>query len=414
MSFSRNLCGWRERMNQVMQTSESRPYDGVRILDLTRELGSYAARLFADLGAEVIRIEPPEGRADRQAPPTLAGVDPAVGGVPYAFLNANKKSIVVDLKSAAGAEIFRDLVASAQVVIYEPGEDSEARLAEILAVPGQRVVTAVSYFGLTGPYSHFVGCDLIAQALGGIAFLSGEPGKPPLKLAGSQSIFVASLYAAAATAIALWHSEDTGASHVLDVSAQEAIAHSLQNAVQVYDLEGRVMSRGGEGVRDATESAFPCKDGYVFLAAPLSLPASWGGVLAWMKDEGFDGLARLQSPDWQDRPMRATATMKQEFRTLFERFISQKTKAELGAEALKRKIIMAPVSRIADLQTDPQLVFRRYFQKVAMPGLGRDALFPGAPYRLSEPVWRIDRPAPRLGQDNDAVLGTTSARQARQ
>jgi len=401
-------------MNHVMQSSESRPYDGVRILDFTRELGSYAARLFADLGAEVIRIERPAGRGDRRTPPTLAGVDPASGGIPYAFLNANKKSVAVDLDKPAGREIFRDLLASSHVVIYEPGEAHGVELAEILAVPGRRVVTAVSYFGLTGPYSHFAGADLIAQALGGIAFLSGEPGKPPLKLAGNQSIFVASLYAAAATAIALWHSEATGASHVIDVSAQEAIAHSLQNAVQVYDLEGRVMSRGGEGVRDATESAFPCKDGYVFLAAPLSLPASWKGLLAWMTDEGFDGLARLQSSDWQDRPTRATAAMKQEFRALFERFVADKTKAELAAEALKRKIVMAPVSRIADLQTDPQLIFRRYFQKMTIPGRAGDVLFPGAPYRLSEPVWRIERPAPRLGQDNDALLGAPSVRQVRQ
>jgi benzylsuccinate CoA-transferase BbsE subunit len=250
----------------------------------------------------------------------------------------------------------------------------------------------------------------VAQALGGIAWLSGEPGKAPLRLAGEQSIFVASLYAAAATALALWHSEEHGASHVLDVSAQEAIAHSLQNAIQVYDLEGLVSSRGGEGVRDATESAFACKDGYVFLAAPLSLSASWSALLAWLKEERFNGVDRLLEADWKDRPTRATSAMKREFRQLFERFVADKTKAELGAEALNRKIVMAPVSRIADLQIDPQHLFRRFFRKVAMPGLG-EVSFPGAPYRLSEALWRIDRAAPRLGEDNEGVLGGIGARQ---
>jgi benzylsuccinate CoA-transferase BbsE subunit len=392
-----------------METQEPRPYSGVRIIDLTRDLGSYCTRLFADLGAEVIRVEPPQGRPDRLRPPLAAGVDAAMhGGIPYAFLNLNKKSVRVDTGTQAGRAVLADLIGAAQVVVHEPGA-TDIALADILAVPGARVVTSVSYFGLTGPYAGFAGCDLVAQALGGIAWLSGEPNKAPLKLAGDQSVFVASLYAAAATALALWDLEKSGTGHVLDVSAQEAIAHSLQNALQVYDLEGQVMSRGGEGVRDATEAAFACKDGYVFLAAPLSLSVSWNALLTWMKDEGFDGVDRLLEDDWKDRPTRATAAMKAEFRPVFERFVANKTKAELSAEALKRKLVMAPVSRIADLQSDPQLLFRRFFHKVAMPGLGKDVAFPGAPYRLSEPLWRVDRPAPRL-DDDAAPAGLGAAR----
>ncbi|WP_158932141.1 CoA transferase, partial [Acidisphaera sp. S103] len=289
-----------------METQDQRPYSGVRIIDLTRELGSYCTRLFADLGAEVIRVEPPQGRSDRLRPPFANGVDPTeFGGIPYAFLNLNKKAVRIDTTTDAGRRVFADLVGAAQVIVHEPGA-TDIPLADIVAISGPRVVTSVSYFGLTGPYAGFAGCDLIAQALGGIAWLSGEPGKPPLKLAGEQSVFVTSLYAAAATALALWDLERTGTSHVLDVSSQEAIAHSLQNAPQVYDLEGKVMSRGGEGVRDATEAAFACKDGYVFLAAPLALSVSWNALLTWMKDEGFDGVNRLLQDDWKDRPTRAT------------------------------------------------------------------------------------------------------------
>ena len=164
-----------------MEPQENRPYDGVRIIDLTHELGSYCTRLFADLGAEVIRVEPPEGRHDRRRLPGLTGADATVfGGISYAFLNLNKKSVTVDSETAAGREILTDLIAASQVVVYEPGA-LDVPLSEILAVPGSRVVTAISYFGLTGPYADFVGCDLVAQSLGGIAWLSGEPGKPPLQ-----------------------------------------------------------------------------------------------------------------------------------------------------------------------------------------------------------------------------------------
>jgi benzylsuccinate CoA-transferase BbsE subunit len=337
-----------------------------------------------------------------------------LGGVPFAFLNVNKKSVTIDAATPPGRAVFCDLVATAQVVVYEPGSGAGIELADILAVPGPRVVTAISHFGLTGPYAHFVGCDLVDQALGGIAWLSGEAGRPPLRLAGDQSIFVASLYAAAATALALWDTEKCGASHMIDVSAQEAIAHSLQNAIQAWDLERHVSVRGGEGIRDATEGGFVCKDGYVFLAAPLSLKVSWTGLLAWMKAEGFDGLDTLLTPAWNDRPTRATATMRDQFRALFERFVADKSKAELTAEALRRKIVLAPVSRIADLPHDPQLLFRQYFHKLAIPGLGREVAMPGAPYRLSEPLWRLDRAAPRLGEDNATVLeaGSADARRA--
>jgi len=394
-----------------METSQVRPYGGIRIIDLTRELGLYAARLFADLGAEVIRVEPPQGGPDRPVPAGAGGAEQATtAGVQFAFLNLNKKSVVIDRKTASGRAVFEELVASSQVVMCEPGQDEPGLIAELMAIPGRRVVTVVSYFGTDGPYAGFTGSDLIAQSLGGIAYLSGEPGKPPLALPGKQSVFVTSLYTAAATAIALWDSERSGVSHVLDVSAQECIAHSLQNAVQVYDLENRILARGGEGIRDATESAFVCKDGYVFLAAPLALSASWAGLLNWMEQEGFDGAARLREAQWADRPKRATAPMRAEFRELFERFIADKTKAELGAEALRRKIVMAPVSRVSDLHTDPQLIFRRYFQKVAMPGLGREVPFPGAPYRLSEPVWRIDRGVPALGEHDGDVLGRVTSK----
>lgn len=391
-----------------MSTTDPRPYGDIRIIDLTGQLGAYCTRLFADLGAEVIRVEPLDGGRDRAAMPLM----PGGGSVAFEFLNLNKKSVALDLASAAGRAVLQDLIAASAVVVWQPG--AATALADILAVPGARVVTAISHFGLTGPYAHFVGCDLVDQALGGIAWLSGTMGQPPLRLAGEQSIFVASLYAAAATALALWHCETEGVGHVVDVSAQEAIAHSLQNAPQAWDLEGHVAVRGGEGIRDATESAFRCKDGYVFLAAPLALSASWSGLLAWMRDESFDGLETLLAPEWRDRPIRATVAMKQTFRTLFERFVASWSKAELAAEALRRKIVMAPVSRVADLAQDPQLVFRRFFQKVPVHGLGREVAMPGPPYRLSEPVWRIGRPAPRLGEDNHAIFGAAAPRRASQ
>lgn len=174
-----------------MQATDPRPYGSVRVIDLTHELGAYCTRLFADLGAEVIRVEPRSGSVDRLRPPLAAGAQPGSGSIPFAFLNANKKSVALDTGSAAGHAVLQDLVASAQVVVWEPGSGAGVDFADLLAVPGARVLTAVSHFGLSGPYAGFLGCDLVDQALGGIAYLSGEAGRPPLRLAGEQSLFVA-------------------------------------------------------------------------------------------------------------------------------------------------------------------------------------------------------------------------------
>lgn len=389
-----------------MPHATERPYDGLRVIDLAHELGAYAGKLFADLGADVIRVEPPGGRADRGVPAA-----PGLGGdLRYSYANANKRCVALDLTGPEGQSVLHDLIASAGVVILEGPE--AALLPQVLAVPGARVVTLVSHFGLDGPYAGFAGSDLVTQALGGIVWMSGMPGEPPLRIAGNQAFTVASLYAGVATALALFDVEvNGGGPHLVDVSAQECIVHSLQNALQVWDLEGRISTRGGEGTRDASEQVLPCLDGYVFVASTLSIPASWRAIVAWMQDEGHPAGQRFTEPDWTDRRERTSGSMHREFRELFGGFVADRTMASLRAEALTRKIIMAPVSRIADLPGDPQLLFRHFFQDVPHPALGRPIRFPGAPYRLSEPVWRIDHPAP-LPSQHGAKIQSAPARSA--
>lgn len=379
-----------------------RPYDGVRLLDLTHWLGRYATRLFADLGAEIIRVEPPDGLPDRAA----AGEAAAYA---FAFFNASKKSVTLDLERNSGRDAFAQLVRQSQIVMLESGSPFAHELAWIRSLNPQAVVTYVSPYGLGGPLSDAHATDLTLQAAGGIAWLSGRPGEPPLRLPLDQAAMIASVYAAVATALCLLDAETTGAGHMVDVSAQECIAHSLQNALEVFNLEGRISSRGGEGTRDATEDIFACQDGAVFLAAPPPLGISWPSLLAWMQAEGHPAFATLSTPDWSDRTYRNTAAAKAVFRTAFEAFIRDKTKAELTAEALRRKIVLAPVARIAEVLGDEQLAYRHYFVAVDDPQLGPGTLFPGAPYRLSQPVWRVSA-APGLGQHNDELSAALASR----
>ena len=376
------------------------PYSGIRILDLTFKLGRYATKLFADLGAEVIRIEPQAGLPDRIA---SSGADYA-----FAFFNTSKKSIVLDLDSEAGRRAFVPLAESAAVIFLEAGGPLSGDLVWLRSLNPNAVITHIAPYGLCGPLEHVPATDLTLQAAGGIAWLSGRTDAPPLRLPVDQSVMIASVYAAVATAICLMDTEAGGGGHLVDVSAQEAIAHSLQNALQVFDLEGRISRRGGEGTRDATEDIFPCKDGYVFLAAPIVLGISWKALLGWMQDTGSPAAEILSAPAWSDSKWRTTLEAKDAFRAAFEPFLADKTKREATEQALRRKIVMSAVSRISDVLQDEQLAYRDYFVTVADPRLGETTL-PGAPYRLSAPVWRAAA-APSLGQHDADLLAAAPTR----
>ncbi len=357
------------------------PWSDIRILDLTHWLGSYCGRLFADLGAEVIRIEPPEGLADRRR----------MTRGEFAFLNATKRSIVLDLAAQDGRARFADLAATAQAVLLERGGPLWGDADGIRSAHPHLVVTCVSPFGRTGPMADAPASDLTIQAAGGIAWMSGRTDRAPLRLPFCQAAMVAGTYAATATAMCLRDAERRGRGHLVDVSAQEGIAHSLQNAIQVWDLEGRISTRGGEGTRDATEDVFPCKDGFVFLAAPPALPNSWNGIVGWMEEAGHPSGAALREVEWNDREWRKTQDAKDRFRALFTAFTTNLTKAELRDGAMARKIVMAPVARFPDLPDDPQLCHRGFFRRVG------GYRFPGPPYALSEPLWQV-APAPALGE----------------
>lgn len=379
-------------------TEGFRPYSGIRVIDMTHGLGRYATRLFADLGAEVIRIEPPEGLADR-ARDTAAVPG---GAEAFAFYNASKKSVVLDLSGNAGRAALADLARDAQIVVLERGASlGPDDIGWLRGLNPTSVITYVSPYGLGGPLSDVPASDLTLQAAGGIAWMTGRGGEPPLRLPGDQAAMVVSVYAAVATAVSLFDAEVRGRGHILDVSAQESIAHSLQNAIQVWDLEGRISHRAGEGTRDASENIYECRDGHVFLASPPTTGVSWKALLGWMRECGHPSVEAFSGDEWLDRKYRSRPEARAVFKPLFETFTRNFTKQELVENALKRRIVMAQVSRVRDVLDDPQLAYRDYFVPMDESGVR----FPGAPYKLSEPVWGIT-PAPTLGQ-HDALLAPT-------
>jgi benzylsuccinate CoA-transferase BbsE subunit len=374
-------------------TTDQQPFSGVRILDLTYQYGRYATRLFADLGAEVIRVEPTDGLSDRKECGD-SGNDFSSG---FVFLNTSKKSVTVDFDSPAGKQTFDRLLGGAQMVFLERGGPLFDKIADLRVANPAVVITAISPFGLTGSLADAPASDLTLQSSGGIAWMSGRIEDAPLSLPFDQASMVGSIYAATASAIALVDVEENGIGHIIDVSIQECIAHSLQNAVQVWDLEQRVSIRGGEGTRDATENIFPCKDGLIFLASPPSVAQSWKSLVAWMNEVGHPSGKTLSEERWSNREWRLTQEAREAFHKAFTAFTMERSKDELVREAVSRRIVLAPLTRVSEVFDDPQLAHRSYFtEQVAGQ---RSVPFPGAPYRLSRPVWKIS-PPPKLGEHN--------------
>jgi len=377
----------------ALPEATERPYVGIRILDMTHTLGPYAGRLFADLGAEVIRVEPPGGLPDRKR--MTAGT---MSEARFAFLNASKKSVKIDLETAEGNAQFARLGRDARIVFVERGGPLYEHVADIRASMPWAVITAVSPFGMTGPLADAPASDLTLQAAGGIAWMSGRIDDAPLSLPFDQVTMVASIYAATVSAIALVDAEATGNGHLIDVSAQECIAHSLQNAIQVWDLEQRISVRGGEGTRDATEDIFPCRDGFIFLAAPPSLGGSFRALVGYMRDLGHPSAERLSEDCWQNREWRLTREARDAFREILTDFTIGLDRETLTREAIARRIVLGPVNRVSEIFGDAQLAHRGFF--TSMKAGGRDIKFPGAPYKMTPPLWRV-APAPALGEQND-------------
>lgn len=376
---------------------------GVRVIDMTDKSCVYATKILADMGADVIRVEPVGGDPMR----TVAPIDPESGrSLFYAYMNANKRVIALDLDSEAGIAAFGKLVASAAIVVEsaEPGVLAAKGIGyeRFAAAQPALVWTSIAPFGSKGPYAHWKADDLVSQAMGGLMGLSGLPDREPLRLYGEQSCYIAGLHAASGTLIAFWQSMLCGEGQHCDVSVHACIAHTLENAVQLYACEGVVRGRQVRSV-EAGIGIFPCTDGEIFVYATVGMIASsWDNLVRWMKEEGVPGAADFEQPKWREQSWRRTDEARQQATAAITLLTRTKAKYQVYDQMQQRHILCAPMSQIGDLFNNPQLKFLAWFQPLVLDG--KVSVWPGAPFRMSQtprlPPTRI--PAP--GEHSTEVL----------
>jgi crotonobetainyl-CoA:carnitine CoA-transferase CaiB-like acyl-CoA transferase len=372
---------------------------GLRVV----ELGEFIAvptcgKLLADLGAEVVKIEPPGGDSARRYGPYPGGrPNPEVSGL-FLNLNTSKRSVVLDLEQPQACQRARDLLREADVLIegLRPGRIAElgfgwAALHELN--PGL-ILVSITSFGQDGPYRDFAAYDITTSAAGGISYSTGAPDREPLPLPLSQGHQFAGLAGAMAALFADNYRRQTGRGQWLDISEAECWATFLAGVgVQPFVAEGRIRRRTGHraGQRPHLDATLPCKDGYVTIDPPQR--RMW---------ERF--LELLGNPEWaQDRrfarPLEMTGEYADEVETNLAPWLTSHTKREIFEACRGRRIPAAPVHTIKEVVEHEHLQARGYFVQADHPVAGTHT-YPGAPYQFSRTPWHLHSPAPLLGQDD--------------
>ncbi len=385
-----------------------------KVIDLTDGSCLACGKILADLGAEVIKVEPPGGDRARSAPPFLNDTPDPEGSLLCLAYNQGKQGITLDLEQVKGKAIFKSLAKLADAVIesYAPGHlDSLGLSYETLSQmnPGL-VLTSITGFGQTGPYSSFKESDLVVTALSGYMSLCGDPDRAPLRVSVPIAFYLASAEAAASSLIALYHRLLTGRGQKVDVSAQQVLTLYTANAPAFWELEKRLITRSGQDRAEITSKVrspqiWQCKDGWISFAvyggqigARVNVP-----LVAWMDSEGMAD-DWLKSIKWAELDMaNLSEGFFSEVRKRLATFFLKHTKAELYREAIKREIILFPAYTMGEIAADPQLKARGFWMEVEHPELGETIRFPGAFAQISPVPISPGRRAPLLGEHNHAV-----------
>jgi crotonobetainyl-CoA:carnitine CoA-transferase CaiB-like acyl-CoA transferase len=406
------------------QTDAPALLDDIRVLDLTGQLGQYATKLLADLGADVIRVEPPLGSPARAQPPFYHDQPDENRSLDFWYFNTNKRSLTLNLHSEDGQEIFRRLLATADVLVegFPPAEarqllPSDEELSEI----NPRLIhCSITGFGTWGPHADYAASDLVGLAMSGVLTLAGYPDRAPTTLPVTQAYTSAGIQAAQGILAALFHRDRSGHGQNVEVSMQEALSLSQETAMQFWDMRREVRRRTGDTRLLPGVGTYACKDGHVYMMVGVAgFGAPWPVLAQWMDEEGMAG--DLLDQQWQDllgatdlrnltllmtQPEKLQETMAKfaHVNEVLGAFLATKTKQELYEQGQRRRLLIGPVNSPKDLIENVHLNERSWYQQVPHPELGETVTYPGPPYRHREAPWQIRRRPPLLGEHTAEIL----------
>ena len=372
----------------------------------------FCGKLLGDLGADVIKVEPP-GSGDNSrlsGPYPDQTPDPEQSGL-FLFANLNKRGITIDLNQAKGLELFNQLLATADVFLenqpYEQILKTGIDYEFLKNKYPHLVVTSITPYGRTGPYSQYKGNNLTVSALGGLSYGTGFPGREPLQTPLHQASYFAGVGAAFATIVALLGKDFTGLGQHVDIAESQVMGTLLTGYhLPTYIYRGIPGFRSGNRMRLGLfpNCVLPCKDGYICIDAP-------------QLEQYQRFLTLLNNPEWTQEPRyRDRRAMSdhypEEAENLIAPWFMDHTKDEILQMCLENRIPCVPVLTFDEVLANEQLNSREFFQEIDQ-GENISFRYPGFPYRLSESPPKLVRSAPNLGQHTREVfcdeLGVTDS-----
>ena len=368
--------------------------EGMRVIELGSQFSSpFCSKLLADYGADVVKIEKPNsGDSARRHGPFVGNVAHQEKSIPFLYLNTNKRGITLDITTITGQQILGSLLETADILVENVAPEISRSLGvdpNILSTryPGL-IVTSITPFGYSGPYKNMESTDIVICAVSGRMYHSGDSDQEPLRNVLNQSFYIAGINAAVATLAATFQRLTTGNGQHVDVCATECMASHLVQAIPYYNYMGAIKGRRpirGSGI----EELMPARDGYVVPSIQGSQP--WSVFTDLIGEEG------LRDPKFETGPGRIEHG--EELKALLEQGLQKWDRKPLFQASGERRLVFGMAQDAGDLVECPHLDSRGFFVNVDHPIVGANR-YPGLGPVISDQEFKIEKPAPLLGQHN--------------
>ncbi|PKB73749.1 MAG: hypothetical protein BZY75_00175 [SAR202 cluster bacterium Io17-Chloro-G7] len=383
------------------------------VLDITDDRGEFASMLLGDLGADVIKIEPPEASRSRTLEPFLDGAPEHERSLRYFAFNRNKLGVTLDLNSEPGRSALKSLAEKADFIIESapPGEMDRLGIGfETLTQANPRIVyVAITPFGQDGPYANLTANDLTLAAMGGQMSVQGDPKRAPVRITVPQVWLHASAEALVGALTVHGQMLATGEAQFVDVSAQTAMFWSMLHARIAHQIQGSNFNRGGSVLQLGSLSVpivYECADGHLVM---LPSGATMTKMVHWLVADGIVPKEWIDGEDWPiyERNLFQQNQLRYQLDEVVDavtRFLKRRTKSELLELGLREGVTMAPVSTSEDLVRFRHLEERGYWLTAPLPN-GTQVRAPGVLARPEATPMSVRHWAPTLGQHNQDILG---------
>ena len=368
----------------------------VRVLDLSGDIaGSFCARLLGDYGADVIKVEPPGGASLRRMGPFFEDDPHPEKSLLFFVHNLNKRGVTLDVEQEAGRLAFNELVRQADVVVetFKPGYMASLGLGyeHLESLNPGVVLTSITPFGQSGPYSRYEGEEIVSYAMGAIMSISGTRDREPLKHGGFQAQYEGGLNGAAATSMALLAQQVSGEGQHVDVSITECVSSTMMANQTLYSFTGAIQARRPPTGNDYGHP-MACADGWIINQT--------GGGASWEDIAEFYGRPALLEERFRDR--RSREALGEEFDAILVDAIEDRGKWEMFERASDMRMLFGLVQTPEELLRCPQLESRGFYREVEHPVMGK-LKAPAVLFSYSLTPYELRGPAPLLGQHNVEV-----------